>query len=242
MKNTKPVGSSEQVHGISDEYLAENGQDPKKTLEDLSRFIGDDPCVGHNVVFDISMLIEYSGRLGVGLDIKDYYDTLDMARRKVEAPNYKLGTLAEMFDLETATHDARDDVMATVGLLGVLVERLRKDQIKRKDLFAKYSAKFITLAGLLNSWRTMVRVKRPAEALKEIWKESGLSEYYAKDQDADSRQKSIDSLIELFVQKDDPNKRPEEIMQELIRFSALARDINFLGLDKGKVPIVTAHQ
>jgi DNA helicase-2/ATP-dependent DNA helicase PcrA len=28
----------------------------------------------------------------------------------------------------------------------------------------------------------------------------------------------------------------------LIQYAALVKDINFLGLDKGKVPIVTAHQ
>ncbi len=242
LKNKKPVGLSENVHGISDEHLADKGRDPKQVLKELKDFIGQDVTVGHNVVFDLSMLSEYGKRMGVQFDFKQYYDTLDMSRRSVDAPNYKLGTLSEMFSLETATHDAKDDVLATVGLLEVLVGKLRKNSRARSDLFKRYSGKFVTLAGLINSWQTMVCQKRPGKALKEIWENSGLKEYYEQDKDKETRSKSIEELISIFKEKDDPDKRPETVMRELIHFASLVKDINFLGLEKGKVPIVTAHQ
>lgn len=242
LKSTRPVGSSEDIHGISDEHLAKNGRDAREVLSELKNFIANDPCVGHNVNFDITMLAEHGKRLGVDFAFRQYYDTLDMARRKIEAPNYRLGTLAEILDLETATHDARDDVMATVGLLGVLIDKFRKDQSARKDLFARYSPKFIALAGLINSWQEIVKVKRPADALQEIWKESGLLEYYSEDKERETRFQSIKNLVELFKEKDEAEKASELSLRELIRFAALVRDINFLGLDQGRIPIVTAHQ
>ena len=36
LKNTIPVGTSEEVHHISDEHLKKEGRDPKEVLEELN--------------------------------------------------------------------------------------------------------------------------------------------------------------------------------------------------------------
>lgn len=242
MKNTIPVGDSEEVHGISDEYLAEKGRNAREVLLELNDFIAGDVTVGHNVNFDLSMIIENGKRNAVVFDFNEYYDTLDLARRLVVSTNYKLNTLATMFALSTATHDAKDDVLATVGLLGVLVDKLKVDTKKRVALFSKYSKKFIKLSTEIKSWKKQVVAMRPPEALRFIWAESGLAEYYACDKDAKKRQKSIDTLVKIFAEKDDEEKPGDIMLRELINYATLTRDINFLGLDSGKVPIVTVHQ
>jgi DNA helicase II / ATP-dependent DNA helicase PcrA len=242
MKNDVPVGFSETVHGISDEYLRANGQDPKKVLQELKAFIGSDIAIGHNVNFDLSMIVENGKRRGVSFEFKEYYDTLDLARRMVEAPNYRLTTLAELLGLASATHDAEDDVSATVGLLGVLVERLRKGSPNRVALWQEFSAKFLKLANTIDSWQKMVLNNRPTEVLAKVWEESGLEQYYGSEPDNEKRQKSIEELAKVFAEKDNPDKRPEVSLRELIHYAALVKDINFLGLEKGKIPIVTAHQ
>ncbi|MFA5247716.1 MAG: 3'-5' exonuclease [Patescibacteria group bacterium] len=242
VKNNIPVGFSETVHGLSDKFLEENGEDPKKALQNLKDFIGSDVSVGHNVNFDLTMLLENGKRRGVAFEFKEYYDTLDLAKRMVDAPNYRLTTLAELLGLATATHDARDDVMATVGLLAVLVEKLKKGAGKRVELWQEYSAKFLKIASLIDSWQRMVLENRPAEILEKVWQESGLAEYYEKDDNDQERLKSIQELKNIFQEKDNPDKRPEVSLRELIHYAALVKDINFLGLEKGKVPIVTAHQ
>jgi DNA helicase II / ATP-dependent DNA helicase PcrA len=242
MKNDVPVGFSETVHGISDEYLRANGQDPKKVLQELKAFIGSDIAIGHNVNFDLSMIIENGKRRGVSFEFKEYYDTLDLARRMVEAPNYRLTTLAELLGLASATHDAEDDVSATVGLLGVLVERLRKGSPGRVALWQEFSAKFLKISGTIDSWQKMVLNNRPTEVLAKVWEESGLEQYYGSEPDNEKRQKSIEELAKVFAEKDNPDKRPEVSLRELIHYAALVKDINFLGLEKGKIPIVTAHQ
>jgi DNA helicase II / ATP-dependent DNA helicase PcrA len=242
LKNDVPVGFSESIHGLSDKFLREKGEEPKKVLQELKEFIGADAAIGHNINFDLSMLVENGKRRGVSFDFKEYYDTLDLAKRVVEAPNYRLTTLAELLGLATATHDAEDDVSATVGLLGVLVERMRKGSPQRAALWQEFSAKFLKIANLIESWQKIVLANRPPEVLEKIWQESGLEEYYGAETDHEKRQKSIEELAKVFAEKDNPDKRPEISLRELIHYAALVKDINFLGLEKGKIPIVTAHQ
>jgi len=242
LKNTILVGASENIHGISDNFLREKGRDPKEILKSLKEFIGADPVIGHNVNFDLSMILENGKRHGINFKFDDYYDTLDISRRLVEAPNYRLNTLAEMFGLEAATHDARDDVIATVGLLEVLIGKLKKNSLKRVELFTEFKNKFISISAMINGWQEMVKVERPKDALLKVWIESGLKEYYEKDIDKDKRLKSIEDLKNIFEKKDDKDKRADIVLRELIHYASLARDINFLGLEEGRVPIVTAHQ
>jgi len=243
LKNTIPVGNSEKVHHISDEHLKKEGRNPKEVLEELKQFINDDVVVGHNVNFDLNMIYENGKRHSVDFDFKEYYDTLDMARRLVtDVINHKLGTLVKRFDLTVATHDARDDVLATVDLLDVLLSMLRKNQTKRINLFKKYSAKFINIATSIDKWQKMAKTKRPKDLMLQVWKESGLEEYYSKQDDSIDRIKSINELGDIFEKKDDSEKRSEVSLRELITYASLVKDINFLGLEQGKIPIVTAHQ
>ncbi|HTX86648.1 MAG TPA: 3'-5' exonuclease, partial [Candidatus Nanoarchaeia archaeon] len=240
--NNIPVGFSESIHGLSDKFLREKGEDPKKVLQDLKEFIGADPAIGHNVNFDLTMLAENGKRRGEDFEFKEYYDTLDLAKRVVESPNYRLSTLAELLGLASATHDAADDVAATIDLLGVEIERLKKGSGERVKIWQEYSMKFLKLSGVIDAWQKAVLEIRPPAALEKVWEESGLKEFYEHDPDAVKRLKSIEELKKVFAEKDNPDKRPEISLRELIQYAALVKDINFLGLEKGKIPIVTAHQ
>src|SRR6056297_3452099 len=242
LKNTLPVGSSEEVHGLSDEFLKEKGRDPKKVLEELREFINEDIVVGHNIIFDLSVIEENGKRSDVKFNFKEYYDTLDLSRRLLEFPNYKLTTLAQNLGLAQATHDARDDVWATVDLLGILVDKLVPYRKERAELFAKHSAKFIKLANLINSWQKVIKEKRPPEVLVHIWEESGLRDYYAEDEKKEERFNSFAQLKNLFAEKDDPQKPPEVMTKELIHYASFNKGVDFLALEKGEVPVVTPHQ
>ena len=242
VRNTIPVGASSEVHELTDEFLQENGMEPTEALQQLKDFVNNAVTVGHNVNFDLSMIVENARRNDITFSFSEFYDTLDLSRRLVEAENYKLTTLATELGLTIATHDARDDVLATVDLLGVLVDKLKEKQEERKELFQKHSKKFIKLSSLIHKWQQIVRDYRPAEAVEYIWEDSGLKEYYATDKEAEKRENSIQTLARLYRDRDDPDKPAEVALRELINFGSLNKDINFLGLDKGKVPVVTVHQ
>ena len=242
LKNTIPVGSSEEVHGLSDEFLAKEGREPQEVLAELKEFINDDIVVGHNIIFDLSMIEENGKRQEVGFDFKEYYDTLDLSRRLLKSPNYKLTTLAESLGLAQATHDARDDFCATVDLLRVLVKTLAKNYQERAKLFAKHSSKFIKLATQINSWQKGVKEKRPPEFLEYIWQDSGLKDYYGREEKKEERFASVKQLINLFEEKDDPERPPEVMLRELIHYASFNKGVDFLALEKGEVPVVTPHQ
>jgi DNA helicase-2/ATP-dependent DNA helicase PcrA len=242
IKTKKKVGDSGLVHGITDEFLEKEGRDSKEILEQLRKFIGSDIVVGHNVNFDLEMIRENGKRNNLKFEFKEFYDTLDLSRRLVESVNYKLNTLAKKFGLETATHSADDDVRATVGLLEVLIEKLKKTRSERVGLFIKFSKKFILLSNLINDWQKVVVQKSPAESLNYIWKNSGLEEYYHAETDCVKREASIKILIADFEKRTDVSKDNQTMMQELIRYATLVKNLDFLGMEKGKVPIVTVHQ
>jgi DNA helicase-2/ATP-dependent DNA helicase PcrA len=242
VKNSIPVGASAEVHELTDEFLQKNGMEPKKALQELKKFVDNSITVGHNINFDLSMIEENSRRNNIMFNFKEYYDTLDLSRRLVESENYKLTTLAEKLGLTVATHDARDDVLATVDLLAILVERLKEKQSQRAEIFQEYSKKFIKLSSQIKRWKKAVKENRPAEALEYIWEDSGLKDYYAQDSEKEKREASIKTLVKFFNDRDNPDRPADIALRELINFGSLNKDITFLGLDKGKVPVVTVHQ
>ena len=243
LKNRKPVGFTESIHGISDEFLAREGREPREVLAELKDFIASDAVAGHNIVFDLSMVSENARRFGISFEFKEYYDSLSLARRLVEADNYRLGTLAEMFGLARATHSADDDVKATVGLFALLVGSASSREVgARKELFRKYSPKFIRLSSQIDDWIRIVEGARPHDAMLKIWEDSGLKEHYETDKERERRMRSIRTLFDFFREADDKDKAPAEAMREMLQFSSLGKQLDFLGLEQGNIPIVTVHQ
>jgi len=90
--------------------------------DDLQRFLGDCPIVGHNIGFDAAFL----NRMGLSA-LGPLYDTLDMA--SVFMPTqigYALGHLAEVLGIDTtAAHRAQADAETAAKLFLTLVARLR---------------------------------------------------------------------------------------------------------------------
>ncbi len=142
----KSVGDSYLVHGFSDQFLKENGENKKVVLKDFLEFIKDTVIVGHNVTFDISILNSELERLGLEKSsFKTYYDTLDIARRfYTSLTNHKLETLSKLFNTETkSSHDAMDDILATKDvLMAMLKEKVKPTIINRMVVYGKYIKKF----------------------------------------------------------------------------------------------------
>jgi DNA polymerase-3 subunit epsilon/ATP-dependent DNA helicase DinG len=97
-----------------------------KVLPDLSRFVGNNPVVGHNVSFDLGFLRRHSVlRANAGID------TFELAGILLpHAARYSLGKLAQSLGITLpATHRALDDARATHALFIALL-----DQADRLDL------------------------------------------------------------------------------------------------------------
>lgn len=100
--------------GITDEML-QTGKMPDIVLNEFVDFVGTNVIIGHNVNFDLGFLINKCKKyLNYNLS-NDYIDTLYMARRLVpNSVNYKLGTLAKLFNISYAgAHRGLKDVEIT---------------------------------------------------------------------------------------------------------------------------------
>ena len=242
LKNKKSVASSFFVHKISDEFLKEKGEDPKKVLVSLKDFISDSVVVGHNVVFDLNMIKENCKRYKINIDFKNYYDTLDLAKRFLSLGSYKLSNIAKHLNFKDATHSADDDVAATVDLLLFLVEKLEKNSKEREVLWNKFKPKFINLSVDINNFEKQIDKMRPDDFLAFVWENSGLDEYYNKDKGSLQRKKSFETLKTFFKNRDEDFLPNRTALHNLIHYSGLIKNIDFLGVDGGKIPIVTIHQ
>lgn len=93
-----------QFTGITNEMVID-APSISDVLLHFIRFIGDDLLMGHNVNFDINFIYEGLMReLNMSLT-NDFVDTLRVARNRLKGlPNYKLGTLAHYFDINSDDH------------------------------------------------------------------------------------------------------------------------------------------
>jgi len=97
----------EKITGITNAMLQKEGVELSIAMQQFISFVRDLPVVSHNVDFDYSFLRKACALCNLPLFSNRSIDTLTLARRKIkQVPNYKLGTLATYFAIDT-THSHR---------------------------------------------------------------------------------------------------------------------------------------
>jgi DNA helicase-2/ATP-dependent DNA helicase PcrA len=244
LRNTKSVGDSFTVHGLSDEFLALKGRHPMQVFGEFLSFCEGCVPVGHNVSFDSSIVESHARRAG----IKDAalgvtYDTLDIARRLYRLPSYTLQSLYRALQLRTEpTHHAEDDVRTTEELLEHLVKLLEPGASQRRKILRDRIAPFVNLAGQIEQWRSLISQTRPHELLTRVLEESGLAAYWGKEEDGEKRQRNLDDLIDLFERFDDPGLSGKDALQEILLTVSLGNDAERLLQKDDRVLLLTVHQ
>lgn len=242
LQSTRPVGSSEAIHHISDEKLKNKGEPPIEALRSFCEFAKDCVIVGHNVGFDITILQHQLSRLGLPpAQIADDYDTLDLARRFYpNLPNHKLETLSQFLDTQTkSSHDAMDDIMATGEILCHFISKfLIPMTAKRQEVFENHS--FKKLAWTLSELRLHMAdsslsklMERIIETMhiRSLWKENLTS------------MRNLDELLELCHQAENMEDRITEQIQEFLKLAVLSStNLDRLLKLHPRIPILTVHQ
>ena len=118
--------------GITNEML-QKGKDSIQVLEEFMEFTGKDIIMGHNVNFDINFIYD---KCEIYLDSylkNDFVATMRIAKKVIpNCKNYKLGTLAQMFDVDYKNaHRGLKDVEITYEVYNKLKEYARGDEIWR---------------------------------------------------------------------------------------------------------------
>ena len=132
--------------GIDDETV--QGAPPiSEVISSLIDFVGGDETVfvAQNAPFDLSFVKAAAKSSSKIWPKQRIVDTAILARKvldREEAPNCKLGTLAQIFNAEIQpTHRALDDVKATISVLHGLFERLAGLDIFTIEELMAYSPK-----------------------------------------------------------------------------------------------------
>jgi DNA helicase-2/ATP-dependent DNA helicase PcrA len=241
--NKKPVGDSERIHGLTDEYLKQHGRPANEVFSNLFDFVRDSLLVGYNISFDTKIILSHARRSGVPTTDFIYEDVLPIARRCISGvENYRLETVARSLDIiEEHAHTAIGDVVTTIEVLKKLVPTLTGTALKRQQIVGRYVLYFKPLALQIDSWKAAARNLRPAETLRVVLQESGLRDYYQKRNEL-KRLIHLSQLERIFQARDDPRKQPEEALSSIAEFVALAKNVDYFSRDENKVPIITIHQ
>ena len=103
------------VNGITNEFIAENGEPVDEVIPAFLDFVTGSYLVGHNIVkFDFPFIKKHALDLGItGVDTK-LIDTLHIARKKLRLRSYRLQALAEHYGIPYINaHTALGDVLIT---------------------------------------------------------------------------------------------------------------------------------
>lgn len=134
----RPLGSSIDVHHITEEVLASKGRLLSEQLGKFMGFIRGSVLIAHNLPFDDAMMTvgikSCAPELLSSYIETEKYCTLEVARRLYpDLPKHKLGFLLEKFGLEgTNSHNALDDVKAGTSLMAHLAGEAEK-RLERID-------------------------------------------------------------------------------------------------------------
>lgn len=251
LKSDKPVGDSEKVHHISDEYLQTHGENPKLVLQEFCQFIQDAIITGHNIRgYDMDILNQ--NLLKHNLTPVDFsninFDTLDLVRRFYpNLPNHKLEFLSNHFQFETkSNHNSLDDVFATWELLHKLLEdKIIPTAKKRSELINKQKNKFIHVAQIFQKLHNILNDNLLLENLiAQIVEEFNLVNIYKANatQDGAVRLENIRNLFRLAKAELNSHRGTNGI-KELLQYASLSNtDLDALTSSHPKIPIITIHQ
>lgn len=249
LKNKKSVGTSKFVHGFSDEFLKENGEEKEVVLNDFLKFSKDAVIVGHNVQYDINILTSELEKLHLcKAEFKGVFDTLDIYRRFYpNAVNHKLETLSIIFNTDNKpTHNAMDDIMATGQLLIYAVnEYLKPTSMERIALMSKYLKSFEGIREKLNALFEASEKLRAHEIVAYVMNEIGLKNIYKGDLAVDKLERLRD-FYSLLSDMDVPEKSNRDSLLDVIKMTGLSNgELEELIIRRTKVPripIITVHQ
>ena len=251
LKSDKPVGDSEKVHHISDEYLQTHGENPELVLQEFCQFIQEAIITGHNIRgYDMDILNQ--NLLKHNLKPVDFsninFDTLDLVRRFYpNLPNHKLEFLSNHFQFETkSNHNSLDDVFATWELLHKLLEdKIIPTAKKRSELINKQKNKFIHVAQIFQKLHNILNDNLLLENLiAQIVEEFNLVNIYKANatQDGAVRLENIRNLFRLAKAELNSHRGTNGI-KELLQYASLSNtDLDALTSSHPKIPIITIHQ
>lgn len=246
VKPSGPVGESEKIHHISDERLKAEGESPEKVFADFLAFTRNHILAGHNVSYDIHILMSQIRRLGMDpVETPAWVDTLEIFRRYYpELKNHKLEYLGEVFKVHhKSSHNAYDDILATAEILMYAVNHhLRPERDARRACISPYVSLFMPMARIVQDISRMSWKQNPNALIGQVISQLNMDEYFTQHGKTRERQ-HLEELKRCAEAYPDYGRPPQDVLQEYLAMTALdAGDEILWQSGQAGIPIATVHQ
>lgn len=246
VKPSGPVGESEKIHHISDERLKAEGEPPEKVFADFLAFTRNHILAGHNVSYDIHILMSQMRRLGMDpVETPAWVDTLEIFRRYYpELKNHKLEYLGEVFKVHhKSSHNAYDDILATAEILMYAVNHhLRPEMDARRACISPYVSLFMPMARIVQDISRMSWKQNPNALIGQVISQLNMDEYFTQHGKTRERQ-HLEELKRCAEAYPDYGRPPQNLLQEYLAMTALdAGDEILWQSGQAGIPIATVHQ
>ena len=246
VKPSGPVGESEKIHHISDERLKAEGEPPEKVFADFLAFTRNHILAGHNVSYDIHILMSQMRRLGMDpVETPAWVDTLEIFRRYYpELKNHKLEYLGEVFKVHhKSSHNAYDDILATAEILMYAVNHhLRPEMDARRACISPYVSLFMPMARIVQDISRMSWKQNPNALIGQVISQLNMDEYFTQHGKTRERQ-HLEALKRYAEAYPDYGRPPQDVLQEYLAMTALdAGDEILWQSGQAGIPIATVHQ
>jgi len=161
----RPMPSgAEQVHGLSDAFLADKPLFADR-VEEMLAFLGDSRLVIHNAQFDLGFLNAELERVGRPRLENGWVDTVSLARRKFPGQRASLDALCERFGIDNS-HRTRHGALLDAELLAEVYLELSGGRQRDLGLAAAVAAP-VESGGAITADGRPVRPARPHAASAE---------------------------------------------------------------------------
>ena len=246
VKPSGPVGESEKIHHISDERLKAEGEPPEKVFADFLAFTRNHILAGHNVSYDIHILMSQMRRLGMDpVETPAWVDTLEIFRRYYpELKNHKLEYLGEVFKVHhKSSHNAYDDILATAEIRMYAVNHhLRPEMDARRACISPYVSLFMPMARIVQDISRMSWKQNPNALIGQVISQLNMDEYFTQHGKTRERQ-HLEELKRCAEAYPDYGRPPQDLLQEYLAMTALdAGDEILWQSGQAGIPIATVHQ
>ena len=159
----RDFSEAEKIHKISKEFLTNNAIDKVEALSDFIKFVDGDALIAHNLNYDYKILNTNLKNTGLPLIENNValYDSVDLAQRVYpRLERYKLEYLLKALEIQGSnSHNAIDDVKATVNLISHCVKKISSSESSRIDynnkevnkILDKFSVEFSPIHNILST-------------------------------------------------------------------------------------------
>lgn len=113
----------------------------KEYWYEIKELLENNIIVGHNVIYDLSVLSKSLNRYNIDVPLFNYCCTLELSRQYLNLDSYKLTSIAQFLNVNYNPHNALEDAIATYYLFRYLNEHYNMDKLQAKQYEYEFTVK-----------------------------------------------------------------------------------------------------